>query len=213
MKQLKILLLSTMVVFFTACGGGSSTDVDDDINIGISYQVSTTDPIKTIALPKDEKIIAGYGCTYVNIYNSDDSLYGTTNVWDSDNITNPIALPQGEYKIDFREAYNHTGSIGILYYLSSNSSIPALPLDVTVSVPDRVANLYKLQISSTSSYVIDDPQSVITVYDSSLNMIGSTSAFSSDPLDDPLTLNAGVYYFISSPYSCLNGGTFTISTL
>lgn len=83
MKQFKMLLLSGMVIFFTACGGGVG-EVSYDTNttyppIGIlniiSYADDDTQPVPTVEDYTDAGVV---GVTVDNIYDVNEVVEGLT---------------------------------------------------------------------------------------------------------------------------------------
>lgn len=203
------ILTLAILINFNGCGSESNDSNGNPSNP--QYQFSSGSTVK-FTLNNDENIIIGKGCTYADVYDSDNNKIGSTNAWESNSIPSPLS--SGNYTAYFSELFGkHVGSKGILYFKTSGFSIGTLTLNSTVNVPDRTANIYKLTLTETSSFIINTESSVIEVYDSNLNNLGSTSPWASVTLSDPLTLSAGEYYFTSTPYTCKHGGLFNVTKI
>jgi hypothetical protein len=206
---LRVLILGT-VIGFSGCGQSSDDDGSDGAKAP-SYQFTSGSTVN-FTLQNDENIIIGKGCTYADVYDSNKIKIGSTNAWASTPIPNPLS--SGDYTASFSESYTkYTGSKGILYFKSSGFNIGTLSLNSNISVPDRTANIYQLKLNETSSFIVATNSSVIIVYDSNLNSIGTTNPWGNIILPDPLTLNTGTYYFVSTNYSCKNGGSFSVTEI
>lgn len=204
--------LATAAFLLTGCGGGDTTT--DNVN-SVSYQVATTEGSQHITLNEDENLIVGYGCTYGKIYDGDGTYLGSTNATGGEYAYTTISLPQGEYSINLLEEYGtHSDSKGILYYLSSGINIPNISIYQTISVPTRTALLYKLNVTSASTFDIGWSGSYVNIYDSGLNYIGTVSSWPrGKSLSSPITLNAGTYYVVATVSNCKESGSFIINKL
>ena len=210
MKKINLSILTlTMLIIFNGCSKGSN---DSNEKPGSpQYQFSSGSTVK-FTLDNDENIIIGEGCTYADVYDSDNNEIGSTNAWALNHIPSP--LNKGSYTASFSELFGgHTGSKGILYFKTSGFGIGVLPLNKVIKVADRTANIYKLTLTEASSFVINTANTTIEVYDSNLHHLGSTSVWANVILPDPLTLTTGEYYFTSSPSYCTHGGSFNITQI
>lgn len=204
--------LVTTTLLLTGCGGGGKTTNNSGSGV---YQVATTDGSKRITLNEDENLIVGYGCTYGKIYDGDGTYLGSTNATGGEYAYTTISLPQGEYSINLLEEYGtHSDSKGILYYLSSGINIPNISINQTISVPTRTALLYKLNVTSASTFDIGWSGSYVNIYDSGLNYIGTVSSWPrGTSLSSPMTLNAGTYYVVATVSNCKESGSFIINKI
>lgn len=204
-----IKYIFTTVVFFILFVGCQSKD--DSTSNSKDYQFKSGYS-KKFTLTNDENLIVGRGCTAIELYDINYNQIANTNLF-SYNL--PENFNAGEYTIMFKELYGkYNDSIGVLYYLSSGYNIDDINFGQKYDINTRTATLYKVNFIETSSITISSYHSVIEIYDSNLNLIGSTNGFSNNFISGVQTLNSGTYYFLSSPERCYyTDGTFSINKL
>lgn len=165
-----ILGLSIILISFLTPGCSSSESSDTPpihpVQQEPEYRVFSGGTVDFM-LSSDENVLLGEGCTEVELYQG--SIKIGSNTYD-DGTSLPRSLLEGNYSA-FIAVYagRYSSAKGILYYKSSNFKVDDAPLNTSILVPNRTADIYKLSVSQTSSYKIQYQDSIIEGFDSQLN--------------------------------------------
>ena len=200
-----ISVASTLVILLSACGGGSGDGGVIPPSNTKSYLVSPLDGAKKISLNYNQKIIAGYGCAAAEIYDSTGTKF-----------ENNETFPKGDYTVVFHELFGrYSDSKGILYYRSSGILLNSMPVNQSISVPDREAVLFQFILDSDKSFMISQSSVTYAIFDSTLKQVVSNSPFSPVYVSsgDSFDLKQGTYYIVGQPTYCTHSGSFTFTEL
>ena len=216
-KTSTLFLSSFIFLSFSACGGGSESSSATP-EYSPEYRITTEDSPKKFTLHIDENIITAVSCVNAELYDENVNLIADTNPYAGNPIPNPLTI--GTYTLNITEKYiGYDNSNDILFYKSLNLSLNELPINKSITVQKQTAELYKLTIENDTNFIINTSSTILEVYDENLNKFGSTNPYSivyggMMSLSSAFVLNAGIYFFVSKPYSCRDGGgSFIVSNL